>query len=596
MMDATKYAPGYYPVPAGYDSWVKKDHIEKAPAWCSVDLRDGNQALIVPMSLEEKLEFFRMLVKIGFKEIEVGFPAASDTEYEFLRTLIEKNMIPEDVTVQVLTQCRDHIIRKTFEAVKGAPRAVIHFYNSTSVAQREQVFHKSKEEIKKIATDGAKLVKQLSQEYEGNFLFEYSPESFTGTEVDYAVDVCNAVLDIMQPTPDRPMIINLPVTVEMSMPHVYANQIEYCDKHLKYRDSVIISTHPHNDRGTGVACAELAVLAGADRVEGCLLGNGERTGNVDLVTLGLNWLTQGIDPQLDLSNVPEIRKTVEYCNQIKISERHPYAGNFVFTAFSGSHQDAIKKGLEARQVAAERAGADLDSFVWLVPYLPIDPKDIGRTYEAIIRVNSQSGKGGMAYLLKTNHNLDLPKRLQIEFDKIVQNYADTTKKEVKDEDIWRLFKDEYLPVEQSGMTAAGVVVGDTHDASLVPWGRLKLLKVAVSSGEDGSDTVLKARLLDRGVNVGVDAPVEREVSGIGNGPIAAFLNAISNFGVDASIMDYVEHTMSVGTDAMAASYVECQVGEADDAQIVWGVGIDSSITTSALKSIISAINRFQRKR
>ena len=359
---------------------------------------------------------------------------------------------------------------------------------------------------------------------------------------------------------------------------------------------MVLSLHPHNDEGMGVAATELAVLAGADRVEGCLLGNGERTGNVDLVTLGLNWLTQGIDPQLDLSNVPEIRKTVEYCNQIKISERHPYAGNFVFTAFSGSHQDAIKKGLEARQVAAERAGADLDSFVWLVPYLPIDPKDIGRTYEAIIRVNSQSGKGGMAYLLKTNHNLDLPKRLQIEFDKIVQNYADTTKKEVKDEDIWRLFKDEYLPVEQSGMTAAGVVVGDTHDASLVPWGRLKLLKVAVSSGEDGSDTVLKARLLDRGVNVGGDAPVEREVSGIGNGPIAAFLNAISNFGVDASIMDYAEHTMSVGTDAMAASYVECQVGEADDAQIVWGVGIDSSITTSALKSILSAINRSQRKR
>ena len=594
MMDATKYAPGYYPVPAGYDSWVKKDHIEKAPAWCSVDLRDGNQALIVPMSLAEKLEFFQMLVKIGFKEIEVGFPAASETEYEFLRTLIEKNMIPEDVTVQVLTQCRDHIIRRTFEAVKGAPRAVIHFYNSTSVAQREQVFHKSREEIKKIATDGAKLVKQLSQEYEGNFLFEYSPESFTGTEVDYAVDVCNAVLDIMQPTPDRPMIINLPVTVEMSVPHVYANQIEYCDKHLKYRDSVIISTHPHNDRGTGVACAELAVLAGADRVEGCLLGNGERTGNVDLVTLGLNKLTQGIDPQIDYSNVPEIRKTVEYCNQIKISERHPYAGNFVFTAFSGSHQDAIKKGLEAREAAADRVGADLDKFVWLVPYLPIDPKDIGRTYEAIIRVNSQSGKGGMAYLLKTNHNLDLPKRLQVEFDKIVQNFADTTKKEVKDENIWRLFKDEYLPVEQSGMTAAGVVVGDTHDATLAPWGRLKLLKVAVSSGEDGSDTVLKARVLDRGVNVGVDEPHEREISGIGNGPIAAFLNAVSNLGIEASVMDYVEHTMSVGTDAMAASYVECQVGEDAETQIIWGVGIDSSITTSALKALISAINRSQR--
>ena len=337
-----------------------------------------------------------------------------------------------------------------------------------------------------------------------------------------------------------------------------------------------------------------AVLAGADRVEGCLLGNGERTGNVDLVTLGLNFLTQGIDPQIDYSNVPEIRKTVEYCNQIKISERHPYAGNFVFTAFSGSHQDAIKKGLEARQVAADRAGADLDSFVWLVPYLPIDPKDIGRSYEAIIRVNSQSGKGGMAYLLKTNHNLDLPKRLQVEFEKVVQNYADETKKEVKDEDIWRLFKDEYLPVEESGATAAGVVVGDSKDETLEQWGRLKLLKVSVSSGEDGSDTVLKARILDRGVNVGVDEPVEREVSGIGNGPIAAFLNAVSNFGIEASVMDYVEHTMSVGTDAMAASYVECQIGEEDNTSIVWGVGIDTSIVTSSLKAIISAINRSER--
>lgn len=323
MMDATKYAPGYYPVPAGYDSWVKKDHIEQAPAWCSVDLRDGNQALIVPMSLEEKLEFFQMLVRIGFKEIEVGFPAASETEYEFLRTLIEKDMIPDDVTVQVLTQCRDHIIRRTFEAVKGAPRAVIHFYNSTSVAQREQVFHKSKEEIKKIATDGARLVKQLSQEYEGNFLFEYSPESFTGTEVDYAVEVCNAVLDIMEPTPDRPMIINLPVTVEMSMPHVYANQIEYCDKHLKHRDSVIISTHPHNDRGTGVACAELAVLAGAQRVECCLFGNGERTGNVDAVTLAMNMYSHGVDPKLDFSNMPDICATYERVTRMHIYERTP---------------------------------------------------------------------------------------------------------------------------------------------------------------------------------------------------------------------------------------------------------------------------------
>ena len=597
-MPYNKYASYSEQIPFDYPerTWPGK-RLQRAPRWCSVDLRDGNQALVNPMDSERKLRFWNLLVSMGFKEIEVGFPSASETDFDFIRMLIERELIPDDVTIVVLTQCREHLIRRTYEALKGAKRAIVHFYNSVSVLQREVVFRKNKEEIKKLATDAAELCKDLENEAKGiDLYYEYSPESFTGTEPEYAVEVCNAVIGVVKPTPEHPMIINLPATVEMTTPNVFADEVEYVSTHLDDRDSVVLSLHPHNDEGMGVAATELAVLAGADRVEGCLLGNGERTGNVDLVTLGLNWLTQGIDPQLDLSNVPEIRKTVEYCNQIKISERHPYAGNFVFTAFSGSHQDAIKKGLEARQVAAERAGADLDSFVWLVPYLPIDPKDIGRTYEAIIRVNSQSGKGGMAYLLKTNHNLDLPKRLQIEFDKIVQNFADTTKKEVKDEDIWRLFKDEYLPVEQSGMTAAGVVVGDTHDASLAPWGRLKLLKVSVSSGEDGSDTVLKARLLDRGVNVGGEQPVEREVSGIGNGPIAAFLNAISNFGVDASIMDYVEHTMSVGTDAMAASYVECQVGEADDAQIVWGVGIDSSITTSALKAIISAINRSQRNR
>ena len=597
-MPYNKYASYSEQIPFDYPerTWPGK-RLQRAPRWCSVDLRDGNQALVNPMDSERKLRFWNLLVSMGFKEIEVGFPSASETDFDFIRMLIERELIPDDVTIVVLTQCREHLIRRTYEALKGAKRAIVHFYNSVSVLQREVVFKKNKEEIKKLATDAAELCKDLESEAKGiDLYYEYSPESFTGTEPEYAVEVCNAVIGVIKPTPEHPMIINLPATVEMTTPNVFADEVEYVSTHLDDRDSVVLSLHPHNDEGMGVAATELAVLAGADRVEGCLLGNGERTGNVDLVTLGLNWLTQGIDPQLDLSNVPEIRKTVEYCNQIKISERHPYAGNFVFTAFSGSHQDAIKKGLEARQVAAERAGADLDSFVWLVPYLPIDPKDIGRTYEAIIRVNSQSGKGGMAYLLKTNHNLDLPKRLQIEFDKIVQNFADTTKKEVKDEDIWRLFKDEYLPVEQSGMTAAGVVVGDTHDASLAPWGRLKLLKVAVSSGEDGSDTVLKARLLDRGVNVGGEQPVEREVSGIGNGPIAAFLNAISNFGVDASIMDYVEHTMSVGTDAMAASYVECQVGETDDAQIVWGVGIDSSITTSALKAIISALNRSPRNR
>ena len=595
-MPYTKYVAYDKQVPFDYPerTWPGK-RLQRAPRWCSVDLRDGNQALVNPMDSERKLRFWNLLVSMGFKEIEVGFPSASETDFDFIRMLIERELIPDDVTIVVLTQCREHLIRRTYEALKGAKRAIVHFYNSVSVLQREVVFRKNKEEIKKLATDAAELCKDLENEAKGiDLYYEYSPESFTGTEPEYAVEVCNAVIGVIKPTPEHPMIINLPATVEMTTPNVFADEVEYVSTHLDDRDSVVLSLHPHNDEGMGVAATELAVLAGADRVEGCLLGNGERTGNVDLVTLGLNWLTQGIDPQLDLSNVPEIRKTVEYCNQIKISERHPYAGNFVFTAFSGSHQDAIKKGLEARQVAAGRAGADLDSFVWLVPYLPIDPKDIGRTYEAIIRVNSQSGKGGMAYLLKTNHNLDLPKRLQVEFDKIVQNFADTTKKEVKDEDIWRLFKDEYLPVEQSGMTAAGVVVGDTHDATLTPWGRLKLLKVAVSSGEDGSDTVLKARVLDRGVNVGVDEPHEREVSGIGNGPIAAFLNAVSNLGIEASVMDYAEHTMSVGTDAMAASYVECQVGEDAETQIIWGVGIDSSITTSALKAIISAINRSQR--
>ena len=632
-MPYNKYVAYDKQVPFDYPerTWPGK-RLQRAPRWCSVDLRDGNQALVNPMDSERKLRFWNLLVSLGFKEIEVGFPSASETDYDFIRMLIERELIPDDVTIVVLTQAREHLIRKTYECLKGAKRAVVHFYNSVSVLQREVVFRKDKAGIKKLATDAATLCKELEGEAEGiDLYYEYSPESFTGTEPEYAVEVCNAVIDVIKPTPEHPMIINLPATVEMTTPNVFADQVEYMSNNLVPRDAVVLSLHPHNDEGMGVAATELAVLAGADRVEGCLLGNGERTGNVDLVTLGLNFLTQGIDPQIDYSNVPEIRKTVEYCNQLKISERHPYAGNFVFTAFSGSHQDAIKKGLEARQVAADRAGADLDSFVWLVPYLPIDPKDIGRTYEAIIRVNSQSGKGGMAYLLKTNHNLDLPKRLQVEFDKVVQAYADETKKEVKDEDIWRLFKDEYLPkrlqvefdkvvqayadetkkevkdediwrlfkdeylpVEESGATAAGAVVGDSKDDSLEQWGRLKLLKVSVSSGEDGSDTVLKARILDRGVNVGVDEPVEREVSGMGNGPLAAFLNALSNFGIEASVMDYVEHTMSVGTDAMAASYVECQIGEEEDPRIVWGVGIDTSIVTSSLKAIISAINRSER--
>ena len=535
-MPYNKYVAYDKQVPFDYPerTWPGK-RLQRAPRWCSVDLRDGNQALVNPMDSERKLRFWNLLVSLGFKEIEVGFPSASETDYDFIRMLIERELIPDDVTIVVLTQAREHLIRKTYECLKGAKRAVVHFYNSVSVLQREVVFRKDKAGIKKLATDAATLCKELEGEAEGiDLYYEYSPESFTGTEPEYAVEVCNAVIDVIKPTPEHPMIINLPATVEMTTPNVFADQVEYMSNNLVPRDAVVLSLHPHNDEGMGVAATELAVLAGADRVEGCLLGNGERTGNVDLVTLGLNFLTQGIDPQIDYSNVPEIRKTVEYCNQLKISERHPYAGNFVFTAFSGSHQDAIKKGLE------------------------------------------------------------VPKRLQVEFDKVVQAYADETKKEVKDEDIWRLFKDEYLPVEESGATAAGAVVGDSKDDSLEQWGRLKLLKVSVSSGEDGSDTVLKARILDRGVNVGVDEPVEREVSGMGNGPLAAFLNVLSNFGIEASVMDYVEHTMSVGTDAMAASYVECQIGEEEDPRIVWGVGIDTSIVTSSLKAIISAINRSER--
>ena len=548
MMDATKYAPGYYPVPAGYDSWVKKDHIEKAPAWCSVDLRDGNQALIVPMSLAEKLEFFQMLVKIGFKEIEVGFPAASETEYEFLRTLIEKNMIPEDVTVQVLTQCRDHIIRRTFEAVKGAPRAVIHFYNSTSVAQREQVFHKSREEIKKIATDGAKLVKQLSQEYEGNFLFEYSPESFTGTEVDYAVDVCNAVLDIMQPTPDRPMIINLPVTVEMSMPHVYANQIEYWDKHLKYRDSVIISTHPHNDRGTGVACAELAVLAGAQRVECCLFGNGERTGNVDAVTLAMNLYSHGVDPKLDFSDMPGICATYERVTRMHIYERTPYAGQLVFAAFSGSHQDAIAKGMAYRKEHNEHR--------WTCPYIPVDPHDIGRTYDAdVIRINSQSGKGGIGFVLEQNYGYNLPPKMREALGYKVKSVSDHSHKELSAGEVLHIFEDTFLNRRKP------LNVIEAHFA------QVNGITATVTLDLNGQRKV---------------------VTSVGNGRLDAVANAIqSATGMEFHLENYSEHSLDEGSTSRAASYVGLTWG---DSTVTWGAGTDTDIIVAGVKALVSAIN------
>ena len=548
MMDATKYAPGYYPVPAGYDSWVKKDHIEKAPIWCSVDLRDGNQALIVPMSLEEKLEFFQMLVKIGFKEIEVGFPAASETEYEFLRTLIEKNIIPGDVTVQVLTQCRDHIIRRTFEAVKGAPRAVIHFYNSTSVAQREQVFHKSKEEIKQIAMDGAKLVKQLSEEYEGNFLFEYSPESFTGTEVDYAVEVCNAVLDIMQPTPDRPMIINLPVTVEMSMPHVYANQIEYCDKHLKCRDSVIISTHPHNDRGTGVACAELAVLAGAQRVECCLFGNGERTGNVDAITLAMNMYSHGVDPKLDFSDMPAICAAYERVTRMHIYERTPYAGQLVFAAFSGSHQDAIAKGMAYRKEKGDHR--------WTCPYIPVDPHDIGRTYDAdVIRINSQSGKGGIGFVLEQNYGYNLPAKMREALGYKVKSVSDHSHKELSAGEVLHIFEDAFLNKSKP------LSVVEAHFA------QVNGITATVTLDLNGQRKV---------------------VTSVGNGRLDAVANAIqSATGMGFHLETYSEHSLDEGSTSRAASYVGLEWG---DGVVTWGAGTDTDIIVAGIHALVSAIN------
>lgn len=551
MMDASKYAPGYYPPKENEYRWVKKDHIEKAPAWCSVDLRDGNQALIVPMSLEEKLEFYQMLLEIGFKEIEVGFPAASQTEYEFLRTIIERNMIPEDVTVQVLTQCRDHIIRKTFEAVKGAPRAVIHFYNSTSVAQREQVFQKSREEIKQIAVEGAKLVKKLSEEYEGNFLFEYSPESFTGTEPDYALEVCNAVLDVMQPTVDRPMIINLPVTVEMSLPHVYANQIEYCSDRLKYRDAVILSTHPHNDRGTGVADTELALLAGAHRVECCLFGNGERTGNVDAITLAMNMYSHGVDPKLDFSNMPHICEVYERVTRMKVNDRQPYAGSLVFAAFSGSHQDAIAKGMHYRKEHHQHQ--------WNCPYLPIDPTDVGRTYDAdVIRVNSQSGKGGIGYILEESHGFHLPPKMREDFGYVVKDISDKNHKELKPEEIYQAFNETYCN---------------------------KMMPLHIVEAH---------YIQQKGNNITAMLSIEKdgqmhECSAKGNGRLDAVSNAIKlEMGYSYALETYTEHSLEdMGSGSQAVSYIGLKWKNGSTS---WGAGLDTDIIRSGIKALVSAIN------
>ena len=549
MMDVTKYQIGYYNPPKTEYRWVHKDHIEKAPAWCSVDLRDGNQSLIVPMSLEEKLEFFQLLVKIGFKEIEVGFPAASETEYEFLRTLIENNMIPEDVTVQVLTQCRDHIIRKTFEAVQGAPSAVIHFYNSTSVAQREQVFKKSKEEIKKIATDGAALVKQLAAEYPGNFRFEYSPESFTGTEPEYALEVCNAVLDIMQPTPDKPMIINLPVTVAMSMSHIYANQIEYMSDNLKYRDSVVLSLHPHNDRGCGVADTELALLAGADRVEGTLFGNGERTGNVDLITLAMNLYTHGVDPKLDFSDMPAIVELYERVTRMHVYERTPYAGALVFAAFSGSHQDAIAKGMNWRK--------EKNLHQWNVPYIPIDPTDIGRTYDGdVIRINSQSGKGGIGFLLQQKFGYDLPPKMREHFGYTVKSISDHAHKELSPDEVAQVFYDTYRN------KCTPVDIPDAH--FIQKNGIFAAITVAMPDG------------------------TTKESSAQGNGRLDAVCNALkAATGQDFTIETYSEHSLQHGSTSEAAAYVGLRWG---DGAVTWGAGTDTDIIRAGIKAMVSAAN------
>jgi len=545
-------------------TWPAK-RIDKTPSWCAVDLRDGNQALIDPMSPDRKLKMFQLLVRMGYKEIEVGFPSASQTDFDFVRVLIEDGLIPEDVTIQVLTQARDHLIERTYESLVGAKNVIVHFYNSTSVLQRKVVFNQDKAGIKKIALDAAKKCKSLEHMLPGtNVFYEYSPESYTGTELEYALEVCNAVIDEISPTPDRQMVINLPATVEMTTPNVYADSIEWMSRRLAKRESVILSLHPHNDRGTAIAAAELGYMAGADRIEGCLFGNGERTGNVDLVTLGLNLFSQGIDPQIDFSDIDEIKRTVEYCNQLPVAERSPYGGDLVYTAFSGSHQDAIKKGFEAMEKTASESGNDISELEWAVPYLPIDPMDVGRSYEAVIRVNSQSGKGGVAYLLKSDHSLDLPRKLQIEFSRVVQGLTDSEGGEVSSEKLWEIFQDEYLPAP--------------IEKSELKWGRFELKRMKTESEMDGE---LKLQIVLR------DGDKEIEVSGTGNGPISAFLSILGAQGVETRLLDYIEHTMSAGGDAQAASYIELDVA----GKTLWGVGIDSDIATSSLKAVISGVNR-----
>ncbi|MGH3520580.1 MAG: 2-isopropylmalate synthase [Haloechinothrix sp.] len=534
--------------------------IARAPLWCAVDLRDGNQALIDPMSPARKRKFFELLVRMGYKEIEVGFPADSQTDFDFVREIIEENAIPDDVRIQALTQCRYELIERTFQALEGAPKAIVHIYNSTSILQRRVVFREEREGIKKIATQGAELAQEFAGKYpDTDFRFQYSPESYTGTELSYAAEVCNSVTEIWQPTPERPIIMNLPSTVEMATPNVYADSIEWMGRNLDRRDSIILSLHPHNDRGTAVAAAELGYQAGADRIEGCLFGNGERTGNVDLVALGMNLFSQGIDPQIDFSDIDDIKRTVEYCNQLPVPERSPWGGDLVFTAFSGSHQDAINKGFDALNAAAEKAGVPVDEHPWEVPYLPIDPKDVGRTYEAVIRVNSQSGKGGVAYIMRSEHQLDLPRRLQIEFSQVVQRHTDTQGGEVDPDTMWAAFSSEYL-------------------TSRSP---LELVRSHVTDNGGGEYEI--------SATVRVEDEVQT-ITGSGNGPIAAFFDALTTVGYDVRLLDYSEHAMTAGDDARAACYIECAVED----RVYWGVGVDPSIVTASLRAVISAINRAHR--
>ncbi|MGH3983538.1 MAG: 2-isopropylmalate synthase [Pseudonocardiaceae bacterium] len=534
--------------------------ISRAPQWCAVDLRDGNQALIDPMSPARKRRMFELLVRMGYKEIEVGFPSASQTDFDFVREIITEGAVPEDVRIQVLSQCRPELIERTFEALEGAHKAIVHIYNSTSILQRRVVFREEREGIKKMATSAAEMLVEYAGKYsDTDFRFQYSPESYTGTELPYAAEVCNAVTEIWQPTADAPVIVNLPATVEMATPNVYADSIEWMHRNLERRSAVVLSLHPHNDRGTAVAAAELGYQAGAQRIEGCLFGNGERTGNVCLVTLAMNLFSQGIDPQIDFSDIDEIRRTVEYCNQLPVSERHPYGGDLVYTAFSGSHQDAINKGLRAMQADAARAGVRVDEHRWEVPYLPIDPKDVGRTYEAVIRVNSQSGKGGVAYVMKAEHQLELPRRLQIEFSRVIQQHTDTGGGEVSPQQIRDLFAEHYLD-------------------RTTP---LRVLRHQLSDDGEGHDEI-QASVLVEGE--------EHQITGSGNGPIAAFVDALATLGFDVRVLDYSEHAMSAGDNAAAAAYLECSVSE----QVLWGVGVSGSIVTASLNAVVSAVNRALR--